>query len=58
MMSFMHLYMKYTNPLFMQSISSLKSALESNIVKIHLFGVPASGDLKDHSNLLQDSWKP
>ncbi|KGQ80673.1 hypothetical protein MG1_06293 [Candida albicans GC75] len=46
MMSFMHLYMKYTNPLFMQSISSLKSALESNIVKIHLFGVPASGDLK------------
>ncbi|EMG49291.1 PHO88 SRP-independent targeting protein 3 [Candida maltosa Xu316] len=46
MMGFMHLYMKYTNPLLMQSISSLKSALESNIVKIHLFGTPATGDLK------------
>ncbi|SGZ49978.1 CIC11C00000003413, partial [Sungouiella intermedia] len=46
MMGFMHLYMKYTNPLVMQSISSVKSALETNIVKIHLFGQPASGDLK------------
>ncbi|KAK6457393.1 inorganic phosphate transporter Pho88 [Scheffersomyces xylosifermentans] len=46
MMGFMHLYMKYTNPLVMQSVSSVKSALEANIVKIHLFGVPASGDLK------------
>lgn len=46
MMGFMHLYMKYTNPLVMQSISSVKSALETNIVKIHLFGQAASGDLK------------
>lgn len=46
MMGFMHLYMKYTNPLVMQSVSSVKSALETNIVKIHLFGKPASGDLK------------
>lgn len=46
MMGFMHIYMKYTNPLVMQSISSVKSALEANIVKIHLFGTPASGDLK------------
>jgi len=46
MMGFMHLYMKYTNPLVMQSISPVKSALESNIVQIHLFGKPASGDLK------------
>ncbi|ABN65841.1 yeast pho88 [Scheffersomyces stipitis CBS 6054] len=46
MMGFMHLYMKYTNPLVMQSVSSVKSAFESNIVKIHLFGTPASGDLK------------
>lgn len=46
MMGFMHIYMKYTNPLVMQSISSVKSALETNIVKIHLFGTPASGDLK------------
>lgn len=46
MMGFMHLYMKYTNPLVMQSVSSVKGALETNIVKIHLFGKPASGDLK------------
>ena len=46
MMGFMHIYMKYTNPLVMQSVSSVKSALEANIVKIHLFGTPASGELK------------
>ncbi|SCU82118.1 LADA_0C03114g1_1 [Lachancea dasiensis] len=46
MMGFMHLYMKYTNPLLMQSISPIKSALEHNEVKIHLFGKPAAGDLK------------
>lgn len=46
MMGFMHLYMKYTNPLFMQCISPIKTALEANEVKIHLFGKPAVGDLK------------
>lgn len=46
MMGFMHLYMKYTNPLVMQSVSGIKGALECNIVKIHLFGTPATGDLK------------
>lgn len=46
MMAFMHIYMKYTNPLFIQSIMPLKSALESNIVKVHVFGKAASGDLK------------
>ena len=46
MMAGMHLYMKYTNPLIIQSIIPLKTALESNIVKIHILGHPASGDLK------------
>ena len=46
MMGFMHLYMKYTNPLFMQIISPVKGAFENNQVKIHLFGKPAVGDLK------------
>ncbi|KAI1129851.1 putative phosphate transporter [Nemania abortiva] len=46
MMCFMHLYMKYTNPLLIQSIIPFKSALEANLVQIHLFGKPASGDLK------------
>lgn len=46
MTGFMHLYMKFANPLVMQSISPVKGALESNIVKIHLFNSPAVGDLK------------
>lgn len=46
MMAFMHFYMKYTNPLVIQSIIPLKSALESNLVKIHLWGQPAKGDLE------------
>ncbi|EFX06503.1 phosphate transporter [Grosmannia clavigera kw1407] len=46
MMGFMHLYMKYTNPLLIQSIIPLKGAFESNLAKIYLFGKPASGDLK------------
>ncbi|PHH79480.1 hypothetical protein CDD80_4707 [Ophiocordyceps camponoti-rufipedis] len=46
MMAFMHLYMKYTNPLLIQSIIPVKSALESNMVKIYLYGQPAIGDLK------------
>lgn len=45
MMGVMHLYMKYTNPLLIQSIIPLKGALESNLVKIHIFGQPATGDL-------------
>lgn len=46
MMAFMHLYMKYTNPLLMQSVSAIKSALECNIVKIHLFDKPPKDNLK------------
>ncbi|MCJ1377953.1 hypothetical protein MMC17_001049 [Xylographa soralifera] len=46
MMGVMHLYMKYTNPLLIQSIIPLKGAFESNLVKVHLFGQLAIGDLK------------
>ncbi|CEN60683.1 inorganic phosphate transporter Pho88 [Aspergillus pseudodeflectus] len=46
MMGVMHLYMKYTNPLLIQSIIPLKGAFESNLVKIHVFGKPATGDLQ------------
>lgn len=38
MMAFMHLYMKYTNPLVLQSIMPLKSAFEAPIVQVHIFG--------------------
>ncbi|KAI9827386.1 MAG: hypothetical protein M1826_006311 [Phylliscum demangeonii] len=46
MMAVMHLYFKYTNPLLIQSILPLKGALEGSLVKIHVFGRPAVGDLK------------
>lgn len=46
MMSFMHMYMKYTNPLVIQSIIPVKSVIESNLFKIHVLGHAASGDLK------------
>jgi hypothetical protein len=46
MMAFMHIYMKYTNPLLIQSIIPVKGAFESNLVKVHIFGKPATGELK------------
>jgi hypothetical protein len=46
MMGVMHLYFQYTNPLLIQSIIPLKGAFEGNLVKVHLFGQPAVGELK------------
>lgn len=46
MMCVMHLYFKYTNPLLIQSIIPLKGAFEGNLVKVHLLGQSATGDLK------------
>ena len=46
MMGFMHLYLKYTNPLLIQSLIPVKGALEGNLVKVHIFGKPAAGELK------------
>ena len=46
MMAFMHLYLKYTNPLLVQSIIPFKGAIESNLFQIYILGKPAVGDLK------------
>ncbi|EEH46315.2 uncharacterized protein PADG_02413 [Paracoccidioides brasiliensis Pb18] len=46
MMCVMHLYFKYTNPLLIQSIIPVKSALEGNLIKVHVFGQQAKGDLE------------
>jgi len=46
MMAFMHGYLKYTNPLLIQSIIPVKGIFENNLVKIHVLGYPAIGDLK------------
>lgn len=46
MMSFLHLYMKYDAPLFLQSIMPLKTVWENKVVQIHLLGQPATGEFK------------
>lgn len=46
MMAFMHLYLKYTQPLFMQALMGLKGVFDAKPVAIHVFGKLAEGDLK------------
>ena len=46
MMAVMHLYMKFSQPLLVQSIMPLKTLLESKVARIHLFGAQPAGDLK------------
>ncbi|KAI5819157.1 inorganic phosphate transporter Pho88 [Pyronema omphalodes] len=46
MMAVMHIYFKYTNPLLIQSIIPVKTAIESKLTQVHLFGKPAIGELK------------
>lgn len=37
--------MQYTQPLFIQSLMTLKGVLESNPAKLHIWGKKAEGDL-------------
>ena len=46
MMSFIHFYLGYTNPLFMQSISSIKSISENKVVKVMFLNYNDAGYLK------------
>ena len=46
MMGFLHLYLKYTQPLFVQAIMAFKALYEAKTVKIHVLGQKADGDLK------------
>lgn len=45
-MGVMHLKFGYTQPLLIQSIMPLKSLYDNPIVKIHILGKDATGDLK------------
>lgn len=45
MMGVFHLYLKYTQPLFIQSLMGLKNLYDAKLVAIHLLGKPAEGDL-------------
>ncbi|KAF8583732.1 inorganic phosphate transporter [Ramaria rubella] len=46
MMVFLHVYLKYTQPLFVQALMGLKNLYEAKPVAIHIFGRKAEGDLK------------
>jgi len=46
MMGFMHLYLNFTQPLFVQALMGLKGLWEAKPVAIHIRGKPAEGDLK------------
>ncbi|KAJ3489315.1 hypothetical protein NLI96_g2231 [Meripilus lineatus] len=46
MMVFLHGYLKYTQPLFIQALMGLKNLYEAKPVAIHVLGKPAEGDLK------------
>lgn len=46
MMGFLHLYLKYTQPLFIQALMGLKGLYDSKEIQIHLFGQPAKGELE------------
>lgn len=46
MIGVMHVYFKMNQPLIIQSILPLKGVLETNLAKIHIWGSPATGDLK------------
>lgn len=46
MMGFMHGYLKYTQPLFVQALMGFKGLYDAKPVAIHILGKPAEGDLK------------
>ena len=46
MMTVFHLYLKYTQPLFIQALMGLKNLYDAKPVAIHILGKPADGDLK------------
>lgn len=46
MMLFLHFYMKFTQPLFIQGLMGLKGLFEAKPVALYIFNKPAEGDLK------------
>ncbi|KAF9230347.1 inorganic phosphate transporter [Melanogaster broomeanus] len=46
MIAFFHLYMKYTQPLFIQALMGLKNLYDAKPVAIHILGKKAEGDLQ------------
>lgn len=45
-MVFLHLYMKFTQPLFIQGLMGLKGIYEAKPFALYILNKPAEGDLK------------
>lgn len=46
MMGFLHVYMKFTQPLFVQALMGIKNLVESKLFKLYILNKPAEGELK------------
>lgn len=46
MMAVMHIYFKFTQPLFIQALMGFKNLYDAKPVAIHILGKPATGDLQ------------
>jgi len=46
MMTFLHVYMHYTQPLFVQALMGIKGLYDAKPVALYVLGKPAEGDLK------------
>ena len=46
MMAVMHIYLKFTQPLFIQALMGIKGLYDAKPVAIHVLGRAAEGDLK------------
>ena len=46
MMAVMHIYFKFTQPLFIQALMGVKNLYDAKPVAIYVLGKPATGDLK------------
>lgn len=46
MMAVMHIYFKFTQPLFIQGLMGVKNLYDAKPVAIHILGRSATGDLK------------
>jgi hypothetical protein len=46
MMGVMHIYFKFTQPLFIQSLMTLKNVYDSKLVQIYILGKEAKDDLQ------------
>jgi Phosphate transport (Pho88) len=45
MMTVLHVYLRFTQPLFVQAIMGLKAIYDAKPVALHVLGKPAEGDL-------------